>query len=84
MSTSDSFELLLNHMLKDLRDVNDALALIGIYHVTKLTVKAFYKTFIGFRSYLLPRIFSNKKWIKSLGNWAMISGNTYIMINQIN
>ena len=75
MSTSDSFEILLNHMLKDLRDLNDALALIGIYHVGKLTVNALFRTFIGARSYLLPRIFSNKKWVKSLGRWAMVSGS---------
>lgn len=76
MAHSDSFQLVLNELTKDLKDINDALALIGLYHLGKIAIKALYNTYICAKTYLLPRIFSNEKWLKSLGSWAVVTGSS--------
>lgn len=72
--SSDSFELLLNQFLKDLRIVNDNLALIGLFYLGKNILKSTLCLSKALKVYLLPRLMSNEAWIKSHGQWAILSG----------
>lgn len=74
MTGVDSFELALNQIARDLSDINDGLALIGILYVGKVVANSIVKSINGIRSYLIPSIISNEKWLKSLGNWAIVTG----------
>ena len=80
MSGADSFQFILNELVKEIRDINDTLALFGIYFLGKLTLKSFGKLYTCSRSYVVPLIFSNDEWLKSLGNWAIITGFIWNLI----
>jgi len=74
MSGSDSFQLILNELVKEINEINDRLALVGIYYLGKLTVRAISHFYSASRTYILPVLYSNDKWLKSLGNWAIVTG----------
>jgi hypothetical protein len=76
MSTIDSFEFIVNSIARDLKDVNDTLALLGLYYTSKLVLTTLVKSLSYTKTYLIPYLFSNEKWIKSLGDWAIIAGCT--------
>ncbi|RMZ92970.1 inactive hydroxysteroid dehydrogenase 1 [Brachionus plicatilis] len=79
MNTSDSFSLLLNELSRDLSDINDRLALVGILYLGKKSIEAFRNFSRAIGHYLIPAFVSNDKWLRSLGNWAIVFG----CLNQI-
>ena len=79
MASSDSFSLILSELSRsplvdNLRDARDTLALIGLYHAAKVALRIVYNTVVGAKTYVLTRFLSNEKWLKSLGNWAVVTG----------
>lgn len=74
MNTSDSFILFVNQLSRDLTDINDRLALIGILYLGKKSIESFRNLSRAIGHYLIPAFLSNEKWIKSLGDWALIFG----------
>ena len=74
MSGADSFQLILNELVKDIKEINERLAVVGIYYLGKLTLKAIGTFYTCSRSYIIPLLVSNDKWLKSLGNWAIVTG----------
>jgi hypothetical protein len=74
MATSDSLHFLIDQMSKDFGLVNDTLALVGLFYIGKLSCNLISSSVEALRTYLLPRIFSNEKWLKNLGNWAIVTG----------
>ena len=76
MAGADSFQLILNEIVRQINDINDTLALVGIYFAGKLVVKSLGKVYTCSKTYLLPLVISNDKWLKSLGNWAIVTGCT--------
>jgi hypothetical protein len=76
MAGVDSFELILNnYILKDVKNITENLALVGLFYLGKLTFKSIRRIYVGGKVYLWPSIFSNKKSIDNLGNWVCINGN---------
>ncbi len=73
--SADSFELVLNEWTRNIRDINDTLALIGIYYLGKSFVKFTYNFCTSLKTYIFPEIFSYEKWLKSLGDWAIVTSN---------
>jgi hypothetical protein len=74
MTTSDSFHLLLGQIGRDLGFVNDTFALVGFFYTGKLSFKLIANSIQAIRTYFFPIIFPNEKWLKSLGNWAIVTG----------
>jgi hypothetical protein len=75
MAGVDSFELVLNnYLLKDLKDLTDSLALVGLFYLGKLTFKLIRKFYVGGKVYFLPYIVSNQNKIDNLGKWVCING----------
>lgn len=74
MAGSDSFQLVLNELIKDINDINDKFAVVGIFYIGKFVVKSINLVYQGSRTYLIPRLFSNEQWLKSLGDWAIVTG----------
>jgi hypothetical protein len=74
MSNGDSFELLLNQLLKDVRVISENLELIGLFYVGKFTLKSLWCVSKAIYSFVLPRLVSNDGWIKSHGKWAIVNG----------
>ena len=74
MSGADSFQLILNELVKEIKEINERLAVVGIYYLGKLTLKAIRRLYTCSRSYLIPLLISNDKWLRSLGNWAIVTG----------
>lgn len=74
MNTSDSFSLLLNELSRDLSNINDRLALVGILYLGKKSIEAFRNFSRAIGHYLIPAFVSNDKWLRSLGNWAIVFG----------
>jgi hypothetical protein len=74
MSGADSFQLILNQLIKDINDINDKLAVVGIFYTGKFLFKSAHIMYLGSRTYLMPRVFSNEQWLKSLGDWAIVTG----------
>ncbi|CAF0767702.1 unnamed protein product [Brachionus calyciflorus] len=79
MSSSDSFSFLLKQITKDLNNINDTLALIGLLYIGKKSIEAAINLNRAISNYLIPALISNEKWLKSLGNWAIVIG----CLNQI-
>lgn len=77
MSGSDSLQLVIFEISKSLREITETLALVGCIYVSKLSYNVICKSFYGFRVYIIPRLFTNNKWLKSLGEWAIVTGCTH-------
>ena len=76
MNSPDSFSLILNQIASELKDVNDTLALIGLYYTTNMVLKSAFRLICYAKTYLLPLAISNENWLRSLGSWAIITGCT--------
>ena len=79
MASSDSFSLILSELSRsplvhNMRDARDTLALVGLYHAAKVALRILYNTCVGVKTYVLTQLLSNEKWLKSLGNWAVVTG----------
>lgn len=72
--SSDSFELLLNQLIKDLKIINENLELIGLFYLGKAAIKSIFYLSNSLRVFLLPKLVSNEAWIRSHGKWAIING----------
>jgi len=79
--SADSFELVLNEWTRNIRDINDTLALIGIYYLGKSFIKITYNLCKSFKTYILPQIVCKDTWLKSLGEWAIITSNKNLKVN---
>lgn len=77
--SSDSFELLLNQLVKDLKVINENLELIGIFYLGKAAVKSLLYLSNSFRVFVLPKLVSNETWIRSHGKWAIVNGMLVIL-----
>ena len=77
MASSDSFQLVLTEISKSIREITETFALIGVAYVGKLSVNFISNTLYGLRTYLLPRLINNDKWLKSMGQWAVVTGCTH-------
>ena len=74
---SDSFQLLLNQISSDLAHVRDNLALVGLLYTSKLVVHMSWRVLNLLGPHVACRLASNERWLRSLGDWAVISGNDY-------
>jgi len=74
MSNGDSFELLLNQLIKDLRVISENLELIGLFYIGKLALKSLWCVSKAIQAFVVPRVVSNDDWIRSHGKWAIING----------
>ncbi len=74
MAGADSFQFFLKEVIDEIRDINEKLAVVGLYFLGKIAIKSLCKIYSGSRTYLIPMVFSNDKWIKSLGDWAIVTG----------
>lgn len=77
MAGSDSFELVLHQIARDLGSVRDTFALIGLFYTGKLTFKCISSLYYGFKTYILSSYYKNDKWMKELGEWAVVTGCTH-------
>lgn len=77
MNSSDSFELLFNQIIQDINTVIEKLAVIGLAYLSKLLIKTILDGFSTTKSYIVPLVVSNDKWVKSLGNWAIVTGKRF-------
>jgi hypothetical protein len=84
MAGVDSFELILNrYILRDLKDLTDNLALVGLFYLGKLTFKSIRRAYVAGTIYFLPNIFSNQTNIENLGKWVCINGKIIVMNTSI-
>ena len=77
MCGSDSLQLVISEISKSIREVTETFALIGLAYVSKLSLNFICKSFYGVKVYLLPKLFKNDKWLKSMGDWAIVTGCTH-------
>jgi 17beta-estradiol 17-dehydrogenase / very-long-chain 3-oxoacyl-CoA reductase len=77
MNGVDSVELLISEIGKNMKNITDTFALIGLIYVGKLSFKCISNGLYGFKTYLLPKLITNDKWLKSMGDWAIITGCTH-------
>jgi hypothetical protein len=74
MNGADSVELLISEIGKNMKNITDTFALIGLIYVGKLSFECISNGLYGFKTYFLPKLLKNDKWLKSLGGWAIITG----------
>ena len=77
MSGSDSFELVIHQIARDLGSVKDTFALIGMFYTGKLTFNCLSSLYYGFKTYILSSVCKNDKWMRELGEWAVVTGCTH-------
>jgi len=77
MSGSDSFELVIHQIARDLGSVKDTFALIGMFYAGKLTFNCLSSLYYGFKTYILSSVCKNDKWMRELGEWAVVTGCTH-------
>jgi 17beta-estradiol 17-dehydrogenase / very-long-chain 3-oxoacyl-CoA reductase len=74
MSGSDSFQLLFNEISRQITNINDTLALIGLYYITKTSLKCLLNIYRGVKVYIVSQLFGTDKWLRSMGEWAIVTG----------
>lgn len=79
MNTSDSFSLLLNQLIQDQNEIINNFALVGILYLGKKSIESLKNLGLAIKQYLVPSLVSNEKWLNSLGTWAIIFGNFFLI-----
>jgi NADP-dependent 3-hydroxy acid dehydrogenase YdfG len=77
MTGSDSLQLVISEIGNSIREVTETFALIGLAYVSKLSLNFLCKSFYGVKVFIIPRLFKNDKWLKSMGDWAIVTGCTH-------
>lgn len=66
----DCASLIMLEIGKELRFYEDALAMIGILYVGKLSASLSFSIYRGFREHIFTKLYPNRELIASYGNWA--------------